>query len=99
MHELFPEARVLALESAVEKIFDLDLIDDHIMACQRRATEAYLKKIQVLRDKNIRKKDKKDNAVETGKVNGTPSTNQNNESLSKTETSATTEQKDNAEFD
>nr|CAH8850569.1 unnamed protein product [Trichobilharzia regenti] len=99
LHELFPEARVLALESAVEKIFDLDLIDDHIMACQRRATEAYLKKIQVLRDKNIRKKDKKDNAVETGKVNGTPSTNQNNESLSKTETSATTEQKDNAEFD
>ncbi|CAH8850715.1 unnamed protein product [Trichobilharzia szidati] len=99
LHELFPEARVLALESAVEKIFDLDLIDDHIMACQRRATEAYLKKIQVLRGKNIRKKDKKDNAVETGKVNGTSSTNQNDESLSKVETSATTEQKDNSEFD
>ncbi|CAH8561749.1 unnamed protein product [Heterobilharzia americana] len=97
LHELFPEARVLALEFAVEKIFDLDLIDDYIMACQRRAADAWQKKSQMLRDKNLRKKDKKDSAVEAGKANSI-SASQNDESTSKTNGSAT-EQKDEAEFD
>ncbi|CAH8503608.1 unnamed protein product [Schistosoma turkestanicum] len=96
LHELFPEIRVIALESAVDKIFDLDLIDDHIMACQRRAADAWQKKIQVLRDKNLRKKDKKDNANEASKAthnntsNNTSSTNQPDESKSKTDTPTTT---------
>ncbi|CAI2727957.1 unnamed protein product [Schistosoma spindalis] len=94
LHELFPEIRVIALEWAVDKIFDLDLIDDHIMACQRRAADAWQRKIQVLRDKNLRKKDKKDNANEANKTtsnnNNNISTNQLDESKSKTDTHTTT---------
>ncbi|XP_018646310.1 zinc finger protein, putative [Schistosoma mansoni] len=96
LHELFPEIRVIALEWAVDKIFDLDLIDDHIMACQRRAADAWQRKIQVLRDKNLRKKDKKDNANEANKttnnnnLSNNISANQLDESKSKTDTPTTT---------
>ncbi|CAH8553271.1 unnamed protein product [Schistosoma curassoni] len=96
LHELFPEIRVIALEWAVDKIFDLDLIDDHIMACQRRAADAWQRKIQVLRDKNLRKKDKKDNANEANKATSNNnnsnniSTNQLDESKSKADTPTAT---------
>lgn len=60
LHELQIENRVMALEIALERLFDYDLIDDHIMACQKRLTEAYQKRLQFVKDKNLKKKDKKD---------------------------------------
>ncbi|CAH8556542.1 unnamed protein product [Schistosoma bovis] len=105
LHELFPEIRVIALEWAVDKIFDLDLIDDHIMACQRRAADAWQRKIQVLRDKNLRKKDKKDNANEANKATSNNnnsnniSTNQLDESKSKADTTATADDITDSEND
>ncbi|KAH8876795.1 Tyrosine-protein kinase BAZ1B [Schistosoma japonicum] len=94
LHELFPETRFMVLESAVDKIFDLDLIDDHIMACQRRAAEAWQKKIQVLRDKNLRKKDKKESNINAANESGKGNNNQLDESKS---TSAADEEKNTIE--
>lgn len=60
IYQSCPDVRVRILETAVEHLFDLDLIDDHILACHRRAAEAWNKKNKLLRDRNIRKKEHKD---------------------------------------
>ncbi|KAF7260202.1 hypothetical protein EG68_03654 [Paragonimus skrjabini miyazakii] len=66
IYQLHPESRLLVLESAVERLFDLDLIDDYMLACQRRAHQAFTKKVKFLRDRNLRKKEQKE---EMQKVN------------------------------
>ncbi|TPP61401.1 putative Zinc finger protein [Fasciola gigantica] len=62
VYQSCPDIRLRMLETAVERLFDLDLIDDHILACHRRATEAWNKKNKLLKDRNIRKKEQKDEA-------------------------------------
>ncbi|CAL8090834.1 unnamed protein product [Calicophoron daubneyi] len=105
LYELRPEARLFALETAVERLFDLDLIDDHLLACQHRASEAWHKKAKVLRERNLRKKEQKDSqTAATHKKE--PSTNtsitQGNQSTSEVKTEPATpnaNETDNLELD
>ncbi|TGZ68700.1 hypothetical protein CRM22_004119 [Opisthorchis felineus] len=57
IYQLCPESRLVVLETVVQRLFDLDLIDDHILACQRRALQAHNRKIKFMRDRNVRKKE------------------------------------------